>query len=424
MVACLANGILFSDDAGASWAGKTPPSPGGPDRRTRTLSEAPLPPDARLVSLSPDYGRDGTIWLAASDGLWLSEDDGASWQRFAAPGALASLAPSPRYAQDDILLAGTSDQGVHASLSAGKSWFPLSQGLASSSTFALALATSGEQELTILNATARGLWQGRLMVRPRAFSLAQGLDGYSGATDTYLHQWSPQQRNGGQGKMVIRGDGADRPLLRFGLTSEDDTLKPGISRVLSASLELFVNWGGPVDTTADLYPVLRAWDEAEASWQDAQGGVPWSAPGCDGASLDRGSLPAASKVIRGADAYVRFDVRDLVAGWLLDPASNHGMLLVGRDAPGGSQYDLLSSEQGDLPKRPRLNLELVHAMDAPRPTPTATWTASPTPADTGTPTATGTATPSPTSSWTPTSTPTETSQGTSIHLPLALCGTT
>jgi photosystem II stability/assembly factor-like uncharacterized protein/DNA-binding beta-propeller fold protein YncE len=115
-------GLLISTDGGETWQ----------------LTDFPVRSglgDRFHLALSPDYPRDGTIFVGTSSGLYRSRDGGESWQSLA--GELpaffpaAALALSPDYGRDGTLYAGGDYRAptIYVSRDGGESWRKSDRGL-------------------------------------------------------------------------------------------------------------------------------------------------------------------------------------------------------------------------------------------------------------------------------------------------------
>ena len=230
--------------------------------------------------------------------------------------------------------------------------------------------------------------------------LQQGVSGYTGTTDTYLNAWATTTNYGSAAYLTVRTQDAQVALLRFDLQG----VLPANAQVEQAQLELWVaSRSNPSGLEARLFQVYRPWEEMAATWTLARAGEPWEAAGCNGAG-DRAAAATDTSSWTQEGVWVGFEVGELVRGWLAEPGGNAGVVVRGVGST-SVQYNVASSEYGEIGKRPRLVVRYREAT----PTPTATWTL------TSTPTATRTPTPTPTS--TGTSTPTSTSTGTATFTP-------
>ena len=211
---------------------------------------------------------------------------------------------------------------------------------------------------------------------------------YTGAADTYIDRWQPQQNFGGEIAWRLRRT-QRRALLRFDVQSI-----PSHAHVLRAELQVWVinrTNADPIDVAA--YRLLRPWDESTATWQQASAGEPWAAPGADSPS-DRALTPAASATVTKTLTWVTWDITEMVQAWVQHPEQNAGLIL---DVTGGGagNYGFYSTEAPDIQHRPRLII--TYAADpvappnsTPTPTPTPTLPPTPTWTATSTPTVSGT----------------------------------
>ena len=190
---------------------------------------------------------------------------------------------------------------------------------------------------------------------PVTIRRVQGVGGYRGVVDTYLHEWFPDNKYNARGRMVIRGDGAARPILSFDL---DGIVPPGAT-VTGARLRLHIVSGSAVTMRASLYQVVRPWTQKWANWRISGYARGWTTPGCSEPGVDRSAVPADTIALRGVGRTVSFDIMKLVRAWIAHPDENFGLLLVGHDAHSGGQFDLASSEFPDPSKRPALVITYV-----------------------------------------------------------------
>ncbi|NLS77449.1 MAG: DNRLRE domain-containing protein [Chloroflexi bacterium] len=244
-------------------------------------------------------------------------------------------------------------------------------------------------------------------VRPTVVTLQQGLNGYAGAKDTYLHSWYPDNNYGNDSKLTVRSGNAVVPLLRFDL----GTQVPANARILKATLNVAVldngNQGNLMRVSA--HRLLKSWVDIQATWKKATTALSWTTPGAAGASSDyAASSYDLERIYTTTKAWCTMEVTNLVQEWVNGTAANNGFLLrtVGDVAV---SYDLASSQYGTQFYRPKL---VIYYTTEQIPTATPTGTATRTPTRTFTPTATMTSTPTatltspaaPTATHTPTAT--------------------
>jgi len=235
-------------------------------------------------------------------------------------------------------------------------------------------------------------------------TLQQGVDGYTGTTDTYLDAYDSTSAHDDPifpaTGLAMRSGDIMFPLIQF-----DFGAIPPQATVVSATLSLYSSWHNNAQPTCGrAYGLLRPWKEAEATWYAATLTNTWGLPGASDPATDRDATsPALRRFVNAEGQRYDFAVDWLVQRWVADPASNHGLLL----RPSGewaTRFDFASSEAQDVAHRPRLTV--VYELPAGS-TATATVSPSPTPSATqGTPSATPTPTASPTGpSPTPSPTP-------------------
>jgi hypothetical protein len=128
--------------------------------------------------------------------------------------------------------------------------------------------------------------------------------------------------------------------------------------VESARIVVSVTNGGPA--AFPIYELLRPWNDATTTWNEATAGTAWSSPGASGVGVDR----AASLVGTLAGPVTGTAVQPLNAAgvamvqrWLDDPASNFGVVAGEPWFPDALYFT--SNENGTATLRPLL--ELTHS---------------------------------------------------------------
>ena len=132
--------------------------------------------------------------------------------------------------------------------------------------------------------------------------LQQGLGGYTGTSDTYLHaiwpNWPPGHAGNDQDRLWLQ-PGMDNVLIRFDLSR----LPPG-AQVLTATLSLksyYAHGGGSLLVQG--YQVLRPWVDAEATWNIPRDGDAWAGPGCTGIGTDHAFASCSSQTLSDSDRW-------------------------------------------------------------------------------------------------------------------------
>ncbi len=144
-------------------------------------------------------------------------------------------------------------------------------------------------------------------------------DTYSSGRACYLASNTPTTSfcNGLTLKLGYDGANKYRPVLQFDVSGLDHS-----SVVLNAELGLYIQ----SKTTANVAPIgvyqlTRPW--FQASWNNADTGVPWTAPGGDFAS----TAAATNSAVGASTGAFRLYPTQLVQQWVNDPSTNDGLLL-------------------------------------------------------------------------------------------------
>ncbi|MFV2068285.1 MAG: metallophosphoesterase [Pirellulales bacterium] len=206
--------------------------------------------------------------------------------------------------------------------------------------FSLADGTSTTLALTLLDTPAR-------MPSSVTIDFQQGVDSYSGTSDTYLTESSPDWNRAAARSLNVDSDdpggtGLDvQALVRFDdIFGTDSGQVRSADEIVSAWLDLQVTDGG--DPIA-LHRMLVAWDDS-ATWNTFTG---------EGITADDGWA------VRVADAVtpppetgrLSIDVTESLRAWQRDPSTNFGWVLL---PTGNGGVDFISTE-GAVP--PKLRVE-------------------------------------------------------------------
>jgi hypothetical protein len=227
---------------------------------------------------------------------------------------------------------------------------------------------------------------------PGTVVLQQGVDGYSGVTDTYVYLYAPNDNYAWGDALKVGYRQQYAGLLRFELGSI-----PYGATVTQATLQVYASgWSGR-NVTAGAYAVLRPWGVDQATWNAASSSSNWALPGCNDTTTDRRSTPEATFLTAGIYKWYALDVTGLVREWVNGTLGNQGLLLR------QTVYDtcnmfFASAEHGTASLRPKLTIT-YHGAGGPGATPTAM-------PPSATPTATSVAPTATATSVAPTATPT------------------
>jgi len=189
------------------------------------------------------------------------------------------------------------------------------------------------------------------MALPEQIVFQQGLNGYSGVTDTWINLYDPNLNFNGETKLLVLGTEGIKSLVRFDLSSI-----PAGARITSATLSLY-NYGHENSANGGAVNVHRAskvWVESQATWNVYSAGNSWAAAGLQAGS-DYATSPMSSITINTAiNVWRNFDVTGLVQDWV-NGTTNNGFVV--RSPTGGVKPRFYSSGYSvDASVRPRLSV--------------------------------------------------------------------
>jgi len=240
---------------------------------------------------------------------------------------------------------------------------------------------SGLTILLAMGGLAGGLLGGQTEIPSSAQSteevvlFRQGEDGYAGCADTRISEENPTKNFGDRWHLVLGMRGRAAILIRFDVSSV-----PSDAWVQEATLGLYADNYGPQSEeplVAAAYPVIRAWEEMEATWHKATDADDWGEAGCNDTSSDRSPVAAGSTPVDDRFAWYEWDVTSAVQQWVHDPAGNQGLVVKQTNTEVGGEYNIRGSEFADVQWRPYL--EIKYSLATPTPTQTLTPTLPPTP---------------------------------------------
>lgn len=150
---------------------------------------------------------------------------------------------------------------------------------------------------------------------------------HASVADTFIAAASPSANYNGQTSALVDGSGNDCVMLiRFDLTSIATN-----AVVTAAALHIWTDYDPGAAVT--LYPLLESWSEVNSSWTDRSPGVYWTTAGA--APPSRGTTAIGS--VSPSAAYTGYVITlsaATVAGWVANPATNHGIALVTTNSDG------------------------------------------------------------------------------------------
>jgi len=159
--------------------------------------------------------------------------------------------------------------------------------------------------------------------------------------DAALNSWSATSNYGYSAFLTVRTFGYKRPIYRFSLASlpADATIQRAVFRAKTSGSE-------GVSLNIEAVGVLRAWNEAQVTWNIAQTGQTWASPGANNTASDRLPSSAAIAAVTGGDRWWEWDVTGLAQDWITGRTPNHGLMLICNDASSHNEINFTSKEYG------------------------------------------------------------------------------
>lgn len=174
--------------------------------------------------------------------------------------------------------------------------------------------------------------------------------------DTLLYEWEPDRNYGAEWRLFLRSDGVSTMLLDFDL-SELPYDKNDLY-VARATLSLYSDMRTNESyMVASAVGVGRAWVADEATWVQADDLSEWELPGCSGAA-DLTEVASEPVSLQETEAWIEFDVSEIVRGWVDESLANHGIAI--KSAPVSAvAYRVITVDHSTVAWRPKL--EIVYA---------------------------------------------------------------
>ena len=179
-------------------------------------------------------------------------------------------------------------------------------------------------------------------------TLQQGVGGYYGAEDTYIHQYSPTANYCMERLLRVGANQQYAGIFHF-----DVSMIPTGAVVTRAALQLYASGWGGLDTTLGTYFILRTVTACEATWNQAQNGNLWGLAGCNNTTTDRRSTAESTVGTSGISKWYTFTLTSAVQSWVDGSLPNNGVLL---RAPASELGDFLfaGADHNDPNLRPKL----------------------------------------------------------------------
>jgi hypothetical protein len=181
-------------------------------------------------------------------------------------------------------------------------------------------------------------------------TLQRGLDGYAGASDTFLDNYLRTTVRGSLTSVYV--DPVNYVgLVRFAIFQSEGGPVPNGATITTATLSLYKQY---YNETFRLNRMLVPWVEGQATWNLARAGVPWNAAGASGAGTDYGASSDALVAAGFNPGWVDFDVTPRVQQWSSVGANFGWRLSQSGFTTNAKQFN--SSEFADATLRPKLTV--------------------------------------------------------------------
>ncbi len=108
-------------------------------------------------------------------------------------------------------------------------------------------------------------------------TLMQGLNGYTGSTDSWIRGTQADTNMNGLVALSFRSESMDAAVIRFAIFQSEGGPVPNAAIINSATLSLY-KFQGP-DAVVKASRLLKSFDETQVTWNIAATGTSWTTPG-------------------------------------------------------------------------------------------------------------------------------------------------
>ena len=175
------------------------------------------------------------------------------------------------------------------------------------------------------------------------------------AQDTEIRRWEPDTSFATEALIEVGtwGYGPRAGIVHFPVNL------PANATIDAASLQLYgAGWSGlGANITVGAYAILAPVTVDEATWNEAQAGVPWAIPGCEDAVLDRRATAEFTLTTGNPRYWHAFDITALVQEWVNGTAANNGLLFKSEVELQDASVFFASMEYSDESVHPRLVIQ-------------------------------------------------------------------
>ncbi len=183
-----------------------------------------------------------------------------------------------------------------------------------------------------------------------SYNLQQGLNGYSGAADSYIDSKNATTNYNTSTTLAINDNSkdTDEALLSWNLSGVTGTVQ-------SASITVYVTTASTV--TYDVYALSRAWNASQVTDQVAESGQYWENSGAAGSNDYNSTLLGTLNSTTTGFATITLNAAGIavVQGWINSPSSNYGFIIEGASS---GLLDFASSKYATVADRPMLAINM------------------------------------------------------------------
>jgi hypothetical protein len=182
--------------------------------------------------------------------------------------------------------------------------------------------------------------------------LQQQPNGYSGTQDVTIDPYNPTYIAGAGSVFRLYGY-VYTTLIRFAIFAFEGGPVPNGASIQSVKLEIYKEY---YNCLYQLNPMLRTWDQTQATWQMSMNGVPWSVAGANGIGSDYASAVDAQFSAGWDPGWMSFDVTGRVKQYATG-APNYGWRLLGISGYNDLRSFHSSEYEVDPSSKPRLTVQ-------------------------------------------------------------------
>ncbi|MBN1400743.1 MAG: DNRLRE domain-containing protein [Anaerolineae bacterium] len=188
----------------------------------------------------------------------------------------------------------------------------------------------------------------------------RGVNGYDGTRDAYIDANNADTNRGYSAGLVVQTLNEIDSLIGFDVASvpQEAILDRAILRLygLSSDDKAFC---------LDAHPLLRDWRQLEVTWKQARDGVAWQISGAAGSSDRVPEHVGLRGLAQGGNRWYAIDLTEAAQGWVAQPETNHGVMLIGSGNV-AKRISMADSEYPAIELRPMLEI-VYHLPSEPEP---------------------------------------------------------